>query len=398
MSNHVIEAADQLRWWLRLPPTNLIDRGDHVRFRHALYLMIHQIATVLYGINGLPEIMYFPSRLAGARERLNGLPKAPVNAGTSLWTMATEREPNKAWETAAGLMRETLVLLDEGSEATGFTDSSAASLEIEEGVFKPERSNSPDELFAIATAAAEKIRHFAGVESVALGGSLARGVADDQSDIDLLAFGLGIPDETARRRMISAWPDVQFGPLIEQACDSVLVDGVMVHVRYWTTGTVDDMLASFPSPPAQRILAEELQCCHGLIDPNGRIGEWKRALDEFPSELVAGVIEQARLRLPVFRSLWQKAGTADDRIHLYCLANQAVNDYLVALYIRNGRFLSTPRCTHRDIPSFEVVPSELETGMSQLTDGVENMDEAAARWRVLEGLWEELVGMRSKLP
>ena len=177
MSNHVIEAADQLRWWLRLPPTNLIDRGDHVRFRHALYLMIHQIATVLYGINGLPEIMYFPSRLAGARERLNGLPKAPVNAGTSLWTMATEREPNKAWETAAGLMRETLVLLDEGSEATGFTDSSAASLEIEEGVFKPERSNSPDELFAIATAAAEKIRHFAGVESVALGGSLARGVA-----------------------------------------------------------------------------------------------------------------------------------------------------------------------------------------------------------------------------
>ena len=390
MSNHVIEAADQLRWWLRLPPTNLIDRGDHVRFRHARYLMIHQIATVLYGINGLPEIMYFPSRLAGARERLNGLPKAPVNAGSSLWTMATEREPNKAWETAARLMRETLVLLDEGSEATGFTDSRAASMEIEEGVFKPERSNSPDELYSIATATAERIRHFAGVESIALGGSLARGVADDQSDIDLLAFGPGIPDETERRRLISKWPDVQFGPLIEQACDSVMVDGVMVHVRYWTTWTVDEMLAAFPSPPTQRILAEELQCCHGLIDPNGRIGEWKRALEELPSELVAGVIKQTRLRLPVFRSLWQKAGTADDRIHLYCLVNQAVNDYLAALYMRNGRFLSTPKWTHRHIPAFDVVSADLVPRLSRLVDGINDGNEAASRWELLEGLRSEM--------
>ena len=395
MSNHVIEAADQLRWWLRLPPTNLIARGDHVRFRHALYLMIHQVATVLYGINGLSEIMYFPSRLAGARERLNGLPKAPVNAGTSLWTMATEREPNKAWETAAGLMRETLALLDEGSEATGFTDSSAASLEIEEGVFKPERYNSPDELYSIATATAERIRHFAGVESMVLGGSLARGVADGQSDIDLLAFGPDIPDETERRRMISAWPDVQFGPLIEPACDSVMVDGVMVHVRYWTTWTVDEMLVAFPTPPTQRILAEELQCCHGLIDPNGRVSEWKRALEKLPSELVAGVIEQARLRLPVFRSLWQKAGTADDRIHLYCLANQAVNDYLAALYMRNGRFLSTPKWTHRHIPAFDVVTSDLVTRLWLQVDGINDGQEAPSRWELLEGLWSELSGMGS---
>ena len=398
MSNHVIEAADQLRWWLRLPPTNLIARGDHVRFRHALYLMIHQTATVLYGMNGLPEIMYYPSRLAGARDQLNGLSKAPFNAGTSLWTMATERDPNKAWETAAGLIRETLALLDEGSEATDLSYNSALPLEIEEGVFKPESSNSPDELYAIAAAAAEWIWHIAGVESVALGGSLARGMADGQSDIDLLAFGPGIPDETERRRLISKWPDVQFGPLIEQACDSVMVDGVMVHVRYWTTGTVDDMLASFPSPPAQRILSEELQCSHVLIDPDGRLNQAKRVLEQLPSQLIMAVMEEAGKRLPVFRTHWQNAVAAGDRIHLYCLVNQAVNDYLMAFYIRNGRFLSTPRWTHRDIPSFEVVPSELETGMSQLTDGVKNVDEAVARWRVLEGLWKELVSMRSKLP
>ena len=93
MSTHLKEAANQLGWWLRLPPTNLIDRGDHVRFRHALYLMIHQTATVLYGMNGLPETMYYPSRLEGARNRLNGLSRAPENAGVALWTLATERVP-----------------------------------------------------------------------------------------------------------------------------------------------------------------------------------------------------------------------------------------------------------------------------------------------------------------
>ena len=113
------EAANQLGWWLRLPPTNLIDRGDHLRFRYALYLMIHQVATVLYGLNGLPDAMYYPSRLEGARNRLNGLSRAPENAGDALWTLATERDPEKAWAAASLLMRETLALLSESSDEPG---------------------------------------------------------------------------------------------------------------------------------------------------------------------------------------------------------------------------------------------------------------------------------------
>ncbi len=391
MSNHVIEAADQLRWWLRLPPTNLIARGDHVRFRHALYLMIHQIATVLYGINGLPEIMYYPSRLSGARDQLNGLPRAPVNAGTSLWAMATEREPVKAWETAADLMRETLVLLDEGLEAAVSRDHATWPGNIDEGTFKPDAICSPDELYPLAAASAERLQFLEGVNAVALGGSLARGTADGQSDIDLLAFGPGIPGETERRRLISEWPGVQFGPLIEPACDSVLLGGAMVHVRYWTRETVNEMLASFPSSPAQRILMEELQSCHGLIDPDGQLNQWKRVLGQLPPTLITGVIEQARNRLPSFRRHWKKALATDDRIHLYCLANQAVNDYLVALYIRNDRFLSTPRWTHRELPTFKIAPPDLGTKLPQLVDGITRMDEAAASWGVLESLWEETV-------
>ena len=103
--------------------------------------------------------------------------------------------------------------------------------------------------------------------------------------------------------MISAWPEIRRGPLIEPACDSVVLDGTMVHIRYWTRQTVEDMLAAFPGPPSphdQRMLAEELQCCHPLVDPDGRLGEWKNVLEKLPAELVKAVIGESQDRLPSF--------------------------------------------------------------------------------------------------
>lgn len=388
MSTHLTEAAAQLGWWLRLPPTNLIDRGDHVRFRYALYLMIHQSATVLCGLNGLPETMYFPSRLEGARNQLNGLSRAPENTGDALWTLATERVPEKAWAAAAGLMRETLALLnDAGGERDAF------DREIEEGSFKPDQSRDPGELYALAAEVAERTRLLEGASAVALGGSLGRGYADRQSDIDLLVFGPGIPRETDRRRLISSWPDVRHGPLIEPSCDSMLLDGAMVHVRYWTRQTVETMLAALPTPPVQRMLAEELQHCHVLIDPDGRLGEWRRVMEQLPPGLVMAVFAEAQGRLPLFRKQWRIALESGDRIHLYCLANQAVNDFLIALYIRNGRVLSTPRWIHRDISTFDRVPADPGTRFPALVHGIVDREDEISRWRVLEGLWGELAGL-----
>ena len=380
------EAANQLRWWLRLPPTNLIDRGDHVRFRHALYLMIHQTATVLYGMNGLPETMYYPSRLEGARNRLNGLSRAPENAGDALWTLATERVPEKAWAAATRLMRDTLALLHESGGDHGTLDQ-----DIEKGSFKPDQSRDPGELYALAAEIADRMRLLEGASAVALGGSLGRGFADRQSDIDLLVFGPGIPREADRRRLISAWSDVRRDPLIEPACDSVVLDGAMVHIRYWTRQTVEDMLAAFPGPPRppeQRILAEELQCCHALVDPDGRLRVWQNVLEKLPAELVKAVIGEAQDRLPLFRNQWRTAQGADDRVHLYCLANQAVNDLLIALYIRNGRFLSTPRWVHKDIGMCATLPADLGANLSRLVDGIIDREDMVARWTVLEGLWD----------
>ena len=176
----------------------------------------------------------------------------------------------------------------------------------------------------------------------------------------------------------------------------MLLDGAMAHIRYWTMQTVDEMLAAFPRPPAQRILAEELQNSHALVDPDGRVSEWKGVLGRLPIALVEAVTDEARARRPRFREQWRIALDTDDRIHLYCLINQAVGDFLIALYIRNGRFLSTPRWTDRDIPGFLVAPADLDMKVAQLVDGMDGIDDledAAARWHTLEVLWGELAGL-----
>ena len=343
---------------------------------------------MLYGVNGLPETMYYPSRLEGARNRLNGLSRAPSRAGDALWTLATERVPEKAWAAASRLMRNTLALLNESGR-----DQGALDLEFEDGSFKPDQSREPRGLYALAAEIAERVRLLAGVSTVALGGSLGRGYADRQSDIDLLVFGSDIPLEADRHRQISAWPDIRHGPMIEPACDSVVLDGTMVHIRYWTRQTVEDMLAAFPHPPEQRILAEELQCCHVLIDPDGRLSEWKQVVECLSDVLVRVVISKVQDRLPLFRNQWQKAQATDDRIHLYCLANQAVNDFLIALYIRNGRILSTPRWIHKDTPTFDVGPPDLVERLSPLVDGIDDREDTTTRWRALKVLWGELAGL-----
>ena len=173
----------------------------------------------------------------------------------------------------------------------------------------------------------------------------------------------------------------------------MLLDGAMVHIRYWTRQTVENMLAAFPTPPVQRMLAEEVRHCHVLIDPDGRLGEWRKVMEQLPPGLVTAVFAEAQGRLPLFRKQWRIALESGDRIHLYCLANQAVNDFLIALYIRNGRFLSTPRWIHRDFQTFDRVPTDLGTRLPALARGIVDREDATSRWRALEDLWSDLAGL-----
>lgn len=378
MTFNAIQAADELRWWLRLPPTNLIDRRDHIRFRHAVYLIIHQIASVLYGVNGMADEMYFPSRLSGAQTTFDDLPHAPVDAGRRLAESAGAADERHAWQIAAAMIEDTLRFTDGGT------------VDPFEKMTVPGVSPSPDAMRARASAVAQYVHGLVGVEAVMLGGSLARGAADAQSDIDLHVFCTGMPAESDRQALITSWPDVQHPPLIEPACDTVLIGGAMMHIRYWLSEEVDRQLEFRAGADLNRLLAEEMQIGEALFDPDGRIRSWKQQTDAPPRALIAAMIEQARLRRPLFSTLWQQAAARHDVIHQYCLINQAVHDWLTALYIRNGRFISTPRWTHREMASLPIIPDDTGNRLIRLVGVQEGADAAENRWHDLDALWQEL--------
>jgi len=359
----------QLQWWLKLPPTNLIERSDHLRFRHALYLMVHQTATVLFGMNGLDEGPVFPSCLSDARVRLDALPVGPVGSGTRLEQVVTTGANMQAWEYASELMYEVVSLAD-----VSITPAPAL------------RHRSPDSLRTMAEEVAYQYNGLRDIDAIALSGSLAREMADQGSDVDLSIFCQSPPPEIARRQMLECMGRVQ-DLLIEPACDTFRIDGTLIHVRFWDSGEVGNMLDAMPSMPENLFLAEDLQLCVPLHDRHHRLSGWQSGLRFFPGALIKSIIQPALERRETFNRLWREAGDRRDLIHRYCLACQAVNDWLIALFARNHRFLSTPRWIHRELPSLPFLPDQSEKCLHALVAPISQEDN---RWSLLGSMWRQI--------
>lgn len=365
---------NQLRWWLALPPTNLIARGDLVRFHHALFMIIHQIFAALYDLNHRP----LPETYAGLRDRLEALTIRPEACGARLERMASASDPYQRWSIASGLIEAVLRL--------------AVREETFHGVFPDvERSRPVAGLEALAHAAAQRYRRIEGVDAVALTGSLARGAADRLSDVDLSVYCRSLPDPDARAAMLTVLPDVQ-RVRIEHACDTAWVEGTLIHVRYWLAEDVERMLAALPRPPSDVFLAEDLQLCQPVYDTAGQLGRWKQGVETFPKQLMAQMLETVRQRRLKLTQAWHDALTARDRLHLYCLANRAAHDWLIALFALNHRFLSTPRWSRHEMQTFSIVPPGSEKRITAIAGPIHDWQEVEGRWRRLMALWEALEG------
>ena len=315
MSSPDPHAVSQLRWWRKLPPTNLIERGDHLRFRYALYLIVHQVTAVLLGLNNQPH-----QRLAGLRSHLDELPVCPDACGSRLERIITIRNKEQAWRLASDVITAVLALVDHATASPLLVPAAP-----------PFHPRSPDALTALAHGIAQRYQALPGIDAVTVSGSLARGTADRLSDVDLSVYCPTYPQEQERLSMLTGIPGV-LDPLVEHACDTAWIDGTLVHVRYWLSGDVERMITALPKLPEDFLLAEDLQCCLSLYDPAGRLQQWKTYIRSFSSPLITSIIDATQQRRPVFARLWQDAWPRRDLLHLYCLMSQAANDWLVALF------------------------------------------------------------------
>lgn len=369
-------ALDQLRWWLKLLPTNLIARRDVLRFRHALYLIVHQIAAVLFGLNGQSARMMYPSALSGGRARLDELAIRPDRCGSRLEQIVTTPRMDDAWMTASWLIADVVSLVDSVPPASGLIPA-------------PPQAHVPS-FDPLSRQIAQRYQSLTGIDAIALTGSLARGYADTLSDIDLSVYCRTLPSREARVMIVEGLPGVH-DVLIEHACDTAWVEGTLVHIRYWLTGDVEEMVAALPDPPPDAFLAEDLQVCVPLYDVAERLSEWKARIQVFPPHLKAALLDPVQRRRSAFAGAWAAALAAQDALHLYCLANQAANDWLIALFAVNNRFLTTPRWCRDEMRRFMVIPEESEARLRKIVGAIEDFSDVGARWNGLNQLWEELL-------
>lgn len=376
------QSAEQLRWWLKLPPTNLIARADHFRFQYALYLITHQVATVLYGLNRRPITVGYPSRLRNAQDRLNHLPIAPVTSGDRLLAMVGADDQRLAWAIASELIAETLRLAGNGLYTAPTVTCETPRLAV-----------GTSSLRRHAEVIALQLSGLPGAVAVAVSGSLSRGLADERSDIDLCVFCQMNITEKNRYERLSCFPGTR-DLLIEPACDTLWSGGALVHIRYWPVSAVTDLMSRFPVPPEDPHLAEELQLCQPVHDPFNRLSDWQTRLRTLPKPLIGAIYDKGFHRRKVFAHCWAEASSDADLIRLYCLSNQMVNDWLAALFAINDRFLSTPRWTHQEWARLPLRPDGAEERLAVVSGPLSSLDKSATRLGKMDALWDSLNGWR----
>lgn len=188
-------------------------------------------------------------------------------------------------------------------------------------------------------------RGLAGVRAVLLSGSVARGLADRWSDIELMVFWDGEPSEAARREAIShgggtlvtAW---EFDEDNAEWSDDVLLDGVEVQVSHRVVAVTEGWLADVTSAADPDLVKQDLVALIRFGVPMlglDVIGRWRRQTAEYPPELALAMV-QAHLS---FRSGWQRRKLLDrgDLLPLYAdLVDTARNVVLVLLGLNRVYF------------------------------------------------------------
>ena len=152
-----------------------------------------------------------------------------------------------------------------------------------------------------AEVAAEAARRL-GARAVALGGSVATGLADEGSDVDLYVYADAVPEAPARAALAEAMgaaPGGEVGNAFFEPGDewTHAATGIKVDLMYRTPGWAEEVLAETyvrhrASLGYSTCFWHNLRTCRPLADPSGWLaGIHGRAQAPYPEPLARAVVD-----------------------------------------------------------------------------------------------------------
>jgi predicted nucleotidyltransferase len=149
---------------------------------------------------------------------------------------------------------------------------------------------------AIATRVAEAYRSDPHVGAVLLAGSVARGLADEMSDIELDVYWTRPPTPLERRAAVegAGWERVYDHVDEHEFADGLSAEGVKVDVSGFTTTTIEhylDAALSGDTEPELQVRVTALrdgQALHGA----DLVERWRRRVEVYPEQLAAAMVQE----------------------------------------------------------------------------------------------------------
>lgn len=230
---------------------------------------------------------------------------------------------------------------------------------------------------AIAQRVADAYKELPGVDSLAVGGSTARGNADELSDIEIWLTYSSLPDARARKEILDCI-DESGQPLLAEELEggmlrteTLVVSGVNVGIFPGTNETllaVGTDMDTHLGKPSEKGLADFHDCLI-LYDPKGLYATVKSRLADYPIALGTNVIQRYLNEVCTICTVDIPRGLRNHAwMHLLSSRSAAQEALLRVVFVLNRDYFPRVKDAEWMLSSMQYLPKDFEPRMRHLAE------------------------------
>jgi predicted nucleotidyltransferase len=259
-----------------------------------------------------------------------------------------------------------------------------------------------------------------GVCAIALGGSRARGTADERSDIDLgiyydvrnpfsieqLAAAAQELDDRHSADLVT--PFGAWGPAVNGG-GWLQIRGQHVDFLYRELGAVkaaiEDCLAGRPTSVYQlghplgfhmQIYAGEIHVCRALFDPSGTISALKKRVATYPTEFRSAILKKHLFDAEFEIEIAAKPAERGDVMYVAGCLFRAAGFMTLVLYALNGVFFMNEKGAFAESERFAIKPHGFHETVARILGAIgrtpQELTSSVAAFKALAERLEEISG------
>ena len=206
----------------------------------------------------------------------------------------------------------------------------------------------------------ERLRPFVGIRAIVVGGSVARGYADEFSDLELPLFWDRLPDDATRQAIFEALHADLLCPYNGPAQeDNLQIQGFQVDLWHCTVeneeAVFDAVLQQSSTDLSDSNFMDTIRSCIPLFGES-LIERWKRLAQQYPEALAERNLQE-QLALLDIGHLHIHA-MRDNPVLVYGQASKLQQRLFLILLALNGEYFPTYKWMYRAIEKMAIKPQD----------------------------------------